>query len=103
MTNQILTKEEKEYLSNFIKPFKSRVQYIKRHYWPYHVDEEFPTKDPGEEYLVVVVKILGQEKLGLCRDVILPNYEIGKYYQGMEKYRKYTLEELGLWKEQYIY
>ena len=96
MTNQILTKEEKEYLNNFIKPFKSRVKYIKRHYWPYHIDEEFPTKYPGEEYLTLTVGILGQEELGLAYETRLPNYEIGKHYQGMEKYRKYTLEELGL-------
>ena len=70
----ILTDEEREYLSVVIKPFRNRVSYISKTGY-------------GEEY--IEIKLDGDYAL-------LPSYEEGRTYKGMELEKKYTLEELGL-------
>ena len=70
----ILDKEEKEYLSAVIKPFRDRVSSI--------------SKDGPLEYI----------DISLDDDdfAILPNFEEGTMYKGMKLGKKYTLEELEL-------
>ena len=70
----ILTDKEKEYLSNVIKPFRDRVSSI--------------SKDGPLEYITI---LLDSDDFAF-----LPNFEEGTMYKGMEEYKKYTLEELGL-------
>ena len=70
----ILTDKEKEYLSAVIKPFRDRVSSI--------------SKDGPLEYITILLD--GDDF------AILPNFEEGTMYKGMEEYKKYTLEELGL-------
>ena len=73
---EILDEEEKEYLSNVIKPFRDKVEYIIKF-------DSLP-----EEYI----------------SIWLPEHETadwaclrrGTMYEGMEIEKKYTLEEVGL-------
>ena len=74
----ILTDKEREYLSNIIKPFRDSVKYIERVY--IETDEKL-------EFI----------RIGYNDDWFnLPYFEPGEYYENMELYKKYTLEELGL-------
>lgn len=80
----ILTKEEKEYLSNVIKPFKNRVRYIIKY-----------TNLSGlnEEYIQIVVKSYDGE---LNEDINLPLFVESSMYKNMKKVHRYSLKELGL-------
>lgn len=80
----ILTKEEKEYLSNVIKPFKNRVRYIIKY-----------TNLSGlnEEYIQICVKSYDNE---LDEDINLPLFVEGSMYKNMKKVHRYTLKELGI-------
>lgn len=72
---QILDDAEKRYLAGVIRPFRDRVQYIKK------ID------GACEEYIYIQ----------LNKDwTILPRFKEGTMYKGMEPGHKYTLEELGL-------
>ena len=73
---EILDEEEKEYLSNVIKPFRDKVEYI--------VKKIFE----NEEYIKIVIK--------KDSDLFFPNFKKGTIYKGMEEEKEYTLEELGL-------
>lgn len=75
-----LTDEEREYLSAVIKPFRDKVNFIKK--------RSFMSLTNGvKEYIDIDLK---------RDDIDLPLYEEGKYYQGLKLEREYTLEELGL-------
>lgn len=71
---EILDKEEKEYLSAVIRPFRNRVEYIQK-------------KDIGNEFIEIE---LDDEFL------YLPYFEKYTMYKGMELNKKYTLKELDL-------
>lgn len=73
---EILDKKEEEYLSAVIKPFKSRVAYIKRAFF-----------NEKKEWIYIS---LGNDSISL------PNFEKDTMYKGMELNKGYTLEELGL-------
>lgn len=76
----ILDEAEKRYLSNLIKPFRSKVKYIvKRN----------ENKSKNFENIRVVFK-------GLYQTLYFPNFEKGTMYKGMELDKEYTLEDLGL-------
>ncbi len=77
----LLTKEEKEYLEGFIRPFKDEIEYIKK----YYIDEE------NEEYIYISIKNDFPTQL--------PCFKPNKYYKGLERNKKYTLEDLGLFQE----
>ena len=72
---EILDKEEKEYLSAVIRPFKDKVVYIIKH-----------TADIGE-WIDIYLKDGG---------LSFPDFDKGTMYKGMEANKEYTLEELGL-------
>ena len=76
---EILDAEEKEYLSNIIKPFRDRVTKIAKF-------ED--SKDRQKEYIIIYIK-------DDCA-IILPNFKKNTMYQNMELDERYTLEELGL-------
>ena len=70
----LLKKEEKEYLSAVIKPFRDRVKFIAK-------------RIMFDDYICI----------GLNDEAIsLPYFKKGTMYKGMELYKKYTLKELGL-------
>ena len=72
---EILDEEEKEYLRAVIKPFRNRVKCI---------DKKF---SEGREYIRINVK---GERL------LFPYFTKGTMYEGMERNKEYSLEELGL-------
>ena len=73
----ILDDAEKRYLSDIIKPFRKRVDYIMKS----------SNSCCDKEYIFIR---LDDDFLSL------PYFEAGTMYQGMELERAYTLEELGL-------
>lgn len=79
----ILDNEEKAYLSTVIKPFRSRVIYIRK------LDCY-----SNSYYLSIILKPM--ENDDLCEGMHLPAFEKGTIYEGMELNREYTLKELGL-------
>ena len=72
---EILDDIEKEYLRAVIKPFRDKVKYIKKNV---HYEKEF------------IDICMNAETIGF------PYFKKGTMYKGMEKYKEYTLEELGL-------
>ena len=84
---EILTKEEKEWLENFLRPFKDRVKSIcKFNIW---------VAGRYNEFIRIIYQSIrdGEERLDL------PEYKSGTMYKDMEQDKKYTLDELGLFKE----
>lgn len=73
-----LTAKEKEYLSNIIKPFRSRVENI----------EKCDSYIRHGEYMIIRIRN--------DTPINLPSFEKDTMYQNMEIYKSYTLEELGL-------
>ena len=83
LSKPILTESEKEYLSAVIKPFRDRIIHIFKFelsgYEGIGIDLKFPKVEKNENDAMT-----------------LPSFEIGTMYKGMELYKDYTLEELGL-------
>lgn len=77
----ILNKEEKEYLSAVIKPFRDRVICIKKVTSTLYDDREF---------IEITIDNLFAKRFDF------PYFKKNTMYRDMESYRKYTLEELGL-------
>ena len=78
----ILTKEEKEYLSAVIKPFRNRVTEIFKYNHPYLRKHN--------------ISIYYLDEGGSNMVVRLPDFPYETMYKGMVAERPYTLEELGL-------
>ena len=81
--NSVLDEAEKRYLSNIIKPFRNTVISIAK-YYEESIDNNFIEIEVKQNY---------------CNEnqyVSLPYFKKGTMYKGMEEYKKYTLEELGL-------
>lgn len=79
----ILDKKEKEYLSAVIKPFRDKVISI-ANFYEESIDNNFIEIEVKQNY---------------CNEnqyVSFPYFKKGTMYKGMEEYKKYTLEELGL-------
>ena len=76
---EILTDKEEAYLSAVIKPFREEVESIKKL-------ENYYT---AQEYIHIALK----KGTDYCS---LPWFRKGTMYKGMEAYKLYTLEELGL-------
>lgn len=81
---EILDKEEKEYLSTVIKPFRNRVESIQKKYYL------------GKEYIKINIKAKIQGNSSLIDDILLPYFKQGTMYKGMKLQKEYTLKELGL-------
>lgn len=83
---EILTKEEKEYLEAVIRPFRDRVKYIKNT----HAHDS-----------LCFISIILTDKLqkDLNEAICLPFFNVDTMYKGMELDKEYTLDELGLFKE----
>lgn len=77
MNIPVLDKEEKEYLSNVIKPFKDRINYIYKEEWDYEKETICINYDGDDE-------------------IALPDFKKGAMYKGMKLEEEYTLKELGL-------
>lgn len=78
----ILTEKEKCYLENVLKPFKDKVEFIRK---DFHYSK-------NQEHIHIGIKN--------DFDIDFPNFQQGTMYKGMESDRRYTLEELGLFEEE---
>ena len=81
----ILDEAEKKYLSAVIKPFRHRVEYIKKL-------EAYCCRNDSRENIFVRIC----DKYGFEDFLSLPYFPKGSMYKGMETGKQYTLEELGL-------
>ena len=79
----ILNETERKYLSAVIKPFRDKVISIANYY----------EESIDNNYIEIEVK---QNYCNENQYVSLPYFKKGTMYKGMEEYKKYTLEELGL-------
>ena len=82
LPKQILDKEEKEYLSNIIKPFRKHIITIR--------------KIQNYEYEFIEILIYRTDEGVSCEAISFPYFKKGKMYKGMEINKEYTLKELGL-------
>ena len=78
----ILDKKEKEYLSVVIKPFRDRIISIRK----YRFNQD--------EYIGMYIKYYAETDENEM--ITLPVFKEGTMYKGMQYYKEYTLEELGL-------
>lgn len=76
---EILDEKEKEYLSAVIRPFRDRVEYIKK-------------VGGNREFIEITIN----DKYFYFDNINLPYFKKGTMYKGMELNKKYTLKELGL-------
>lgn len=74
---EILDEVEKEYLSNVIKPFRHKVEYIVKR------DLEFS----HNQYILIMLK---------NDSISLPGFKKNSMYKGMKSNKEYSLEELNL-------
>ena len=77
-----LTDEEKEYLSNVIRPWKNKIKTITK-YWG--------TGDCVNEFIQICYI-----QNGFNYYMSLPQFERGSMYKGIELEKAYTLDDLGL-------
>ena len=78
----ILTDEEKEYLSNVVRPWRDKVISFTK-YWS--------TGEDVNEFIQICYV-----QNGMKYYISLPDFEKGSMYKGIELERDYSLEELGL-------
>lgn len=85
---EILDAEEKEYLSNVIKPFRNRV---------IGISKAKRTVYPRFEFIEIQLKKMYKKKgYSTLEYIRLPFFKRNKMYKEMELGKQYTLEELGL-------
>ena len=81
-----LTDQEREYLKAVVKPFRDRVNYIRKG----NDDED------NAQYILITVKKYGKGNEGITEYIDFPYFEEGTMYVNMKVNKNYTLEELGL-------
>lgn len=81
----VLDEKEKEYLSAVIKPFRNKVEYIKK------IDMYLGCN----KYVEYIFGEIGNKDDAIYA-FSLPYFPKGSMYKGMETDKKYKLEELGL-------
>lgn len=81
---EILTEEEKTYLTNLIKPFRNQFRGLEKK----HSDET------DSYYLVLDVVHFQDERED--DSIYMPNFEKDSAYRGLKTDKYYTLDELGL-------
>jgi hypothetical protein len=74
---EVLDETEKRYLTGVIRPFRDKVEYMKKH-----------LSTSAKEFIEISIK----ENIS----IVLPYFEKGTMYKGMKVNREYTLKELGL-------
>ena len=80
----ILTKEEKEYLSNVIKPFKNKVSYI--------VKDKIIVGPRNAVFIQICVK----SSISMYEYISLPTFISDCMYNNMQLGYRYSLKEVGL-------
>lgn len=85
---KLLDKVEKKYLSEVIRPFRKEVKAIRK--------QEDPADPAGKEYIQICLE---KDRMNLPSEkdlMTFPSFEKGEMYEGLEPYKNYTPEELGL-------
>lgn len=85
---EILNYAEKRYLSEVIRPFRKEVKAIRK--------QEDPADPAGKEYIQICLE---KDRMNLPSEkdlMTFPSFEKGEMYEGLEPYKNYTPEELGL-------
>lgn len=77
---ELLTKEEKEYLENLLKPFKEVIDFIKK------------VNSINRSVQFIHIKLCNGEVINL------PYFNVNEYYKNLEVDKQYTIEDLGLFK-----
>ena len=80
----ILNEEEKPYLENILKPYKDRVDFVMK-------------ECIGDYYERIVICVSVKNK-SFKNYIAFPYFNKGTIYKGMEIDKKYTVNELGLYK-----
>lgn len=84
----ILDSKEKKYLSEVIRPFRKEVKAIRK--------QEDPADPAGKEYIQICLE---KDRMNLPSEkdlMTFPSFEKGEMYEGLEPYKNYTPEDLGL-------
>ena len=81
----ILTKEEKEYLSNVIKPFRNEIAFITKEEGLYY----------NTEYINIIINIIIENR-ETTQFITLPSFLKNSAYKKMEIHKLYSLDKLGL-------
>lgn len=81
---EILDDKEKEYLSNIIRPFKKYVRAVSK------------IKIGSQEQINILYYDYFDKGEDVYSFILLPTFKKDTMYRGMESYKEYTLEELGL-------
>ena len=84
-----MTKKEKKYLENVIRPFKDKVKSVEK--------MSIATAD-GNEYTWICIMVSDEKNEST---ISLPYFETDKYYNGLRADKLYTLEDLGLFQTKY--
>lgn len=84
---QILTKKEKTYLENVVKPFKERVDYIVKNQY-----------SNNQTFICINVKLHYDDDDS--EFMYLPYFSGDKMYIGMEYLKHYTMKDLGLFNDE---
>ena len=79
----ILDDIEKKYLGNIIKPFRDKVEWVRKF--------NSPGKDPHKEYIKISYRDSTYSNV-----LNFPDFKVGTMYRGMKIGKAYTLKELGL-------
>ena len=81
----ILDKEEKEYLSNVIKPFRNEIAFITKEEGLYY----------NTEYINIIINIIIENR-ETTQFITLPSFLKNSAYKKMEIHKLYSLDKLGL-------
>ena len=79
LPKSILTKQERNYLSSVVKPFREKILHISK------------LTGKNGEYICIDIRYDWEED-----SILLPKFATGTLYKGMEIGMEYTLRELGL-------
>lgn len=83
----VLTREEKEYIENIVKPFKHRVKFISK-----------LKTGMGNSYVSICVQMYNDAESVEC--ITLPYFNGNEMYTGMVYFEKYSMRELGLFNDE---
>ncbi len=75
----ILTEQERHYLSSVVKPFREKVQHISK------------LTGKNGEYICIDIRFDWEED-----SILLPRFAAGTLYKGMEIGKEYSVKDLGL-------
>lgn len=99
---QVLNNAERKYLKNIIRPFYKNVTHIKKE-CGYYDSIPYPNGEQLKKKLFFEnIEIWYLNEIRLAQTIILPAFEKGTKYIGMEIGKEYTLDDLGFNKQEFL-